>query len=144
MGFEYGHGRGPTSPANDVFEVMFQGADILSSFWQPMLKGIGRWQLEVAQLGAKQARATLELGHRVARAENPLVIGDAYRDYWSMVGGIYNEASRNIATAMVRAAPHAAVLELPVMPRARVHDTLQLLDEGRRAAPEAGLERKVA
>lgn len=126
--------RSPTSAVHDVYEVMFQAADMASAFWQPVLKGAGRWQLEMAHLAAKQTRAGLALGHRMARTTSPQGLLEAYHDYWGEIGSFYTDASRNIATALVRAVPHAAVLELPVTPRRR-HDTLDLIDDdGRRAA----------
>lgn len=119
--------RGPTSPAHDFYEVMFQAADMVSSIWQPFLKSAGRWQLEMAQLAAKQGRASMVLGQTLTRARSPDELSEAYRQYWHEVGSFYSDASRNIATALVRAAPHAAVLELPLN-RPRQHDTLRLID----------------
>ena len=127
MASEGNGARGPTSPAHDVYEVMFQGADLVSSFWQPFLKGAGRWQLEMAQLATKQTRAALGFSHTLARSRSPDQLVEAYRNYWNEVSSFYSDASRNIATALVRAAPHAAVLELPLH-KPREHDTLQLVD----------------
>lgn len=141
MSSENGLRRGPTSPAHDFYEVMFQGADLVSSFWQPMLKGVGRWQLEMAQLTAKQTRASVELGTRMTRATSVNSVLDAYSDYWSNVSGYYAEANRNISTALVRAAPHAAVLELPMTPKPRTRDSLLLIDTGNASLDH---ERKVA
>lgn len=68
MSFDTAHARGPTSLAHDFYEVMFQGVDIASSCWQPMLKAAGRWQLEVAHLAARQVRATMMLTSGVVHA----------------------------------------------------------------------------
>ena len=135
MSAEVSQFRAPTSPAHDFFQVMFQAADVVGSFWQPMLKGAGRWQLEMSHLTAKQTRAAMQLSQTALRCDSPLALMDAYRDYWLEVGNLYSDANRNIATAMVRAAPHAAVLELPLA-RPPQHDTLVIGDNGS--------ERKVA
>lgn len=127
--------RPPTSPAHDMFQVMFQTMDMVGSFWQPMLKSAGRWQLEMSQLAAKQTRATMALTQKAVRCDSPVALMEAYRDYWTEVGNLVSDANRNIATALVRAAPHAAVLELPLS-RPRTHDTLYI--------PGAADERKVA
>lgn len=132
--------RGPTSPAHDVFEVMFQAADLWSSCWLPMMKGAGRWQLEMSQLAAKQARAAMTLGQRLSRCETSDHMVDAYREYWYDVGSFYSDASRNIATALVRAAPHTAVLQMPLR-RVHTHDRMQLIDTPEQAER---YERKVA
>lgn len=133
--------RAPTSPAHDVFEVMFQAADMWNSLWQPMLKNYGRWQLEMSQLAAKQARANMALVQKVAQCRAPEHMVEAYKEFWHDTAGFYGDASRNIATALVRSAPHAAVLQLPVS-KHPVHDTLRLID-----TPSDGktdYERKVA
>jgi hypothetical protein len=67
-------------------------------------------------------------------------MADAYREYWNDVRGFYTDASRNIATALVRAAPHSAVLQLPLA-RMHTHDRMQLIDTPEHAE---GYERKVA
>ena len=128
--------RAPTTPAHDVFEVMFQAADMVGSFWQPLLKSTGRWQLEMSHLAAKQTRAAIEATHKAARCGSPVALMQVYSDYWSEVGALVSDANRNIATALVRAAPHAAVLELPLTRPRPQHDTLYI--------PGAADERKVA
>lgn len=119
--------RSPTSPAHDVFDVMFQAADLVSSYWTPMLKGVGRWQLEVSQMTVRQAQATMTLTQRLARCTRPDEVASLYREYWIEVGNHYADANRNIATALVRAAPNSSVLQLPLR-RAPSHDTLLLVD----------------
>ena len=129
--------RGPTSPAHDFYELMFQGTDTLSSYWQPYLKGFGRWQLEVAQFGARQTRAWIALSQQLAKARTPDDVTYAYREYWNNVNACFEDASRNIAAAVVRASPQNIVLEMPQPSRKRAHDTLELLDhKGKQAASE--------
>ena len=127
--------RAPTTPAHDVFDVVFHAADMVGSFWQPLLKTTGRWQLEMSHLAAKQARAAMALSQTAVRCDSPMALMQAYADYWTEVGTLVTDANRNIATALVRAAPHAAVLELPLT-RPRAHDTLFI--------PGSADERKVA
>ncbi len=133
--------RGPTSPAHDMYELMFQGTDVMSSYWQPYLKGFGRWQLEVAQFGARQTRAWIALGHRLGKASSPDDVSQAYRAYWIDVQACYEDASRNIAAAVARATPQNIVLDMPQPSRKRTHDTLELLDNKGTAS---AIERKVA
>ena len=57
-----------TSPTHDFVHMMFEGADLVSSFWQPLLKSVGRWQLEAAGLSMKQSQAGLRLAHDLARS----------------------------------------------------------------------------
>lgn len=139
MSFDVRLTRHPTSPAHDYFDLMFQGTDMISSFWQPYLKSAGRWQLELAQLAAKQTRAALELGNTLARSSRPDDVSDAFRTYWGNVHACYETAARNIGTALVKATPDAIVLSIP--PRRRPHDMLELFGL---EAEDRSHERKVA
>ena len=38
-----------------VYQALFETADMASMFWQPLLKAVGRSQLELAALQARQA-----------------------------------------------------------------------------------------
>ncbi len=119
------HARAPTSPAHDFYEVLFQGTDIVSSYWQPMLKAVGRWHLEISHLAAKQLRANMMLANNLARAGTSSSMTQAYREYWDELSHSYSEANRNIATALSRTtAGSSAVVHMP----RRSRDTLQLLD----------------
>lgn len=144
MSSETMHVRPPTSPAHDFYEVMFQGTDIVSSYWQPMLKAIGRWQLEVSHLGARQVRANMMLANSLARAGTSSAMTQAYREYWDELSQSYSEANRNITSALSRTtAESSAILHMP--PR-RSRDTLQLIDGVEVQVPDAegAYERKVA
>ena len=142
MSFGASKTKAPTSPAHDAFHLMFETADAFSLFWQPFFKGIGRWQLEVAQAGAKQSRAAIELGHRVAHATNPVDIVDAQVHYWQQVGQVYSDANQHITQALARATDMPAGIEILPVSKKRPHDTLRL--EERTGSQGYDVERKVA
>ncbi len=136
----------PTSPAHDAFLLMFATTDMVSLFWQPLLKGVGRWQLELAQAGAKQSRAAIEFGQRMTRVTNPIDLVNAQMLYWQQIGQVYSNASQNLTQALERATEPPADVEIfpvvnPVVKKRR-HDTLRLED----LSPQHGHEdqRKVA
>ncbi|MCB1483392.1 MAG: hypothetical protein KDJ17_00700 [Hyphomicrobiaceae bacterium] len=143
MSSDFTNPRGPTSPAHDFYEVLFQGADIASSFWQPALKAAGRWQLEIAHLAARQMRASMALGTDLLHAKSSSQLTSAYRNYWDELSHSYTEANRNISNAFSRPSGHATVLQMPARQR---RDTLELVDGVEREIPdgEQRLERKVA
>jgi hypothetical protein len=137
-----GNSRSPSSPAHDSFQLVFEAADTLSLYWQPLLKSIGRWQLEMAQAGAKQSRAAIALNHRLTQATNPIDVINAQVQFWMQVGQAYSDANQHITQALARAAePPAGVETLPVQKK-RKHDTLRLDDRARHHGFEP--ERKVA
>lgn len=121
--------RRTTSPTYDFFHTMFEGADLVSSFWQPGLKGLGRGQLELATLNARQSQAYLHWGRSVATATSPVDILFANLNLWQTSTSLYADAGQRISASLSVAAqpPHAfehafEVVPLPVA--RRTHDTL--------------------
>lgn len=118
--------RAPTSPTHDAFRLMFEAADMVSIYWQPFLKGIGRWQLELAQVGAKQSRAAIEFGNRLTQSTNPVDLVNAQTLYWQQVGQAYSDAGQNISQAFARASEMPAGIEIMPAQKKRAHDTMWL------------------
>ena len=105
-----------TSTTQDYFQMMFESADFYSSFWQPMLKGVGRWHLEMANLNAKHGQAALQLSRDVARSFSPVDVAQAYGSYWQTVSSQYTASSERIAasvTQTVQAPLTSEVVPLP-------------------------------
>ena len=132
----------PTSPTHDAFQLAFETADIFSLFWQPLLKGVGRWQLELAQAGAKQSRAAIEFGQRMTRVTSPIDVVNAQMLYWQQIGQVYSDANQNLTQALARATEPPAGIEILPVQKKRPHDTMRLED----LTPPRGYEdqRKVA
>jgi hypothetical protein len=118
----------PTSPAHDAFQLAFETADIFSLYWQPLLKGVGRWQLELAQAGAKQSRAAIEFGQRMTRVTNPIDVVNAQVVYWQQVGQVYSDANQSITQAIARVAEPPVGIEFLPVQKKRTHDTMRLED----------------
>ena len=120
-----------TSPAQDYFQLMFEGFDAVSSPWQPMAKGLGRWQLELAQLNAKQSRTSLAYSQRMMRCFNPLEAFSETVNFWQQLYSNFADASQQVATVAVKAAQPQLGFEVFPLPVKRARDTIVLpeLDE---------------
>ena len=132
MSGAFGHGmlvREPkTSPAQDYFQLIFEGVDAVSSPWQPMAKGLGRWQMELAQLNAKQSRMALEYNQKMMRCFNPLEAFSETVNFWQKLYTNYADASQQVATVAVKAAQPQLGFEVLPLPVKRVRDTIVLPD----------------
>jgi hypothetical protein len=129
-----------TSLYYPAFQYMFEAADMAASFWQPTLKAIGRAQLELAGLQAKQTRAFIHWAYQWSRPTGPNAILNANAQFWSTIAQEYAETAPRVAAAVETAAEAAAMPEVLQMPPKPVRDTLILLDRD-----EANVsERKVA
>lgn len=130
-----------TSLYYPFFQYMFEAADITSYFWQPVLKSIGRTQLEFAGLQARQTRALVHWSHRVMHATTPADFLAANAQLWETAVEQYVDAAPRVAAAVETAAEAVAPPTVHTLPHAtRSRDTLILLDRDGTAEPE----RKVA
>lgn len=136
-----------SSQTHDIFQMMFEGADLFSSIWQPMLKSVGRWHLEVAGLGVKHGQAALQFSRDLSRCYTAGDIASAQIRYWDSVSSQYAQSSQRLAATVARAVelPAAAeASEVVTLPRkARDRDLIVLPSESD-APATAGLDRKVA
>lgn len=123
------HAR-PASPTHDFFQLFFESADMYSGMWQPLLKSVGRWHLEVAGLGMKQAQASLQLSRDLARS---WTAGDAVAAnvrYWDAVTSHYSQSSQRLAATVQRTVEAPFVPEVVPMPSKRGHDMIVLPEAG--------------
>lgn len=142
MSFGANETRSPTSPAHDAFQLIFETADIVSLYWQPLFKSMGRWQLELGQAYAKQSRAAIEFGNSLTHATSPIDVVNAQTLYWKQVGQAYSDANQHITQAIARATETPAGIEILPAIKKRPHDTLRLDDGTPQRSYEP--ERKVA
>jgi hypothetical protein len=132
---------GNTSSYYPFYQMMFETADTASIFWQPLLKAIGRSQLELAGLQARQAQAVIHWTHQMLQPASPLDLFNANVRLWQMMTAQYADVVPRVVAAVSTATEAVAPIMLPA-PAKRSRDTLILLDRGEDAGK--GLERKVA
>ena len=145
MSGAFGYGMGvanlKTSPTQDYFQLMFEGVDTVSSPWQPLAKGVGRWHMELAQFNAKQSRTTLEYSQKMMRCYNPLEAFSETVNFWQKLCSNFAETGEHVAAVAAKATQPPLGFELLEMPVKRARDTIVLpdLDE-----PELPLRHPVA
>lgn len=114
-----------------AFEFMCESADLVSSVWQPMLKSIGRWHLEVAGLSVKQTQAALQFSRDLSRCMSPGDFASAHIRYWDSVTSQYAQSSQRLAatTARTIAQPAETSEVVPLRVKAREHDLIVIPEE---------------
>jgi hypothetical protein len=128
-----------TSAYYPIYQTVFEAVDMAASFWQPLLKAIGRSQLEFAGMQARQARAVMKWSHEILRPASPLDVINTNAQLWQAVTEQYVDVVPRVAAAVSTATRSVAPVVLP-MPAKQSRDTLLLLD--RNEGDET--ERKVA
>lgn len=132
---------------HDMFQLMCEGADLVSSVWQPLLKSVGRWNLEVAGLGVKQTQAALQLSSDLARCRTPGDIASANIRYWESMTSQFAVSSQRLATTAARSVTRPATAEAtdPVQLRFQARDRdLIVIPEQSDGTTAPSLDRKVA
>lgn len=128
------------SPYHDFFQIFFESADIVSAFWQPVMKSIGRQQLELANLSARQGQSMLQFVRNVSTAPSPAGVATATQHFWQSMADEYVQSTRKLASVVTDAAHQSATSEVLALPVLRRRDVMSVYP----ADSQAMDERKVA
>lgn len=116
--------RDTTSFYKDYFEMAFEATDILSVWWQPFLKGVGRTHLELASLQSKNAQAMLQWGRQVATARQPGDVIAANLELNRAIASNCKDAMPRVSVALTKAAEPVTAFELLPLPVKRTRDAM--------------------
>mgnify|MGYP000002786836 CR=1 FL=1 len=116
--------RDTSSFYKDYFDMAFEAADMLSIWWQPFLKGVGRTHLELAGLQSRNAQAMLQWGRQVATARQPGDVITANLELTRAIASNCNDAMPRVSVALTKAAEPVAVFELLPLPIKRTRDSM--------------------
>jgi hypothetical protein len=130
------------SPTHDYFLMMFEGADVYTALWQPLLKSVGRWHLEVAGLGVKQGQAALQLSRDLSRSWTPADAYAANIRFWETTSSLCAMSSQRLAATVVQAVDAPVMSDVVPLPVKRGHDTMVL--PGSETSGDLAPARKVA
>jgi hypothetical protein len=76
--------------------------------YEPVLKGIGRWNLELVGLATRRTRAWLEIPQHLGQCKSPTDLLNAQMRFWQSAAADYAEVSHKLAAAIGASAvvPH--------------------------------------
>ena len=117
-----------TSGYYPYFQNMFDAADVVSTFWQPVLKAVGRTQLEFATLQAQQFQAALHWTQQIMLPRTPVDVVNANAQLCSAIFGQCMSAFPRVVAAVATASGTVAPVVVRQQSAKRPHDTLILLD----------------
>lgn len=104
-------------PYRDMAQFGFGLTDVVSAFWQPMLKGIGRFHLEAASLAASNTQAAFAYSRAASRAMTPVDHANAYREYIETLAANFNRSMPRVSGAISQATDTQTALEVITFPR---------------------------
>lgn len=95
-----GEHRDPRSgPAGGLSQAQFGGFDALAKGYEPALRGVSRWNLEVFGLATRRTQAWMEIPVRLSQCRTTLDVFNAQLQFWQSAAHDYAEGSRKLAMA---------------------------------------------
>ena len=85
------------------FDMYFKGLESLGQGMGPM-KGLARWQLEVAGFANRRVQAYMEIPTRLSRCRTPQDLMNEQTRFWQTSFQQYQESSRRIMDAWAQVA----------------------------------------
>src|SRR5262249_18996112 len=79
--------------------VYFGGLDNMVKGYEPALKGVGRWNLELTGLMARRAQAWFEVSARLSRCKTPVDVYNENMRFWQAAGADYADGWHRLAAA---------------------------------------------
>ncbi len=135
--------RANTAMYKDFFELAFEATDLMSVWWQPVLKGLGRTHLELAGLQSRNLQAAMAWGRAVSTARQPDAVFRANAAFCSAVVAHYQDAVPRVSVALNTATEPVAGFQLLALPVKRSRDEL-VIAEPQLAEPLAAVQNDTA
>ena len=92
-------------PFVNLSQTYCNGLDVLAKGYEPVLKGVGRWNLEVMGFMTRRARAWLEIPARVSQCKTPQDLAREQLQFWQTATRDYSEGVQRLTVAVSALAP---------------------------------------
>jgi Phasin protein len=86
-------------PLGHLSQAYFGGLDVMVKGYEPALKGVGRWNLELMGFMARRVRAWLEIPGELGQCKSPVEVFKAQTKFWQGASADYAEAARRLTAA---------------------------------------------
>jgi hypothetical protein len=86
-------------PLGNLSQAYFGTLDQAIKRCEPVLKGLGRWNLEVLALTSKRTREWLDIPARLTRCKSPADLVNEQMRFWQTAASQYADASHRLAAA---------------------------------------------
>jgi len=86
-------------PLGNLSQTYFGGLDTMVKGYEPVLKGVGRWNLEVLGFMARRTHAWLEVSSRLSQCKTPVDAFNEQAKFWQAAVADYSEGSKRLVSA---------------------------------------------
>ena len=87
-------------PWGNLSQAYFGTLDQIAKGFEPALKGVGRWNLELLALTTKRSREWMEMPSRLAGCKSPVDVVSQQMRFWQTAAAQYSEASHRMVAAL--------------------------------------------
>ena len=88
-----------SGPFGNLSEAYSKNLDVAARGFEPFLRGVGRWNLEVLGLATRRARAWAEMPARLGQCRTPQDLVREQLQFWQTVSHDYVEAAQKLSVA---------------------------------------------
>ena len=126
-------------PLGNLSQTYFGGLDMMVKGYEPALKSVSRWNLELFGLMARRAQAWLEVSSRLSHCKTPVEVLSEQGKFWQAAAADYVDSSKRLAAAW------SACATMPKLNgSAQPRDYITFPEPQESAAPAKRGERKAA
>jgi hypothetical protein len=93
-----------SGPLGNFSQAYFGGLDTMVKSYEPALKGVSRWNLELAGLMARRAQAWLAIPSLLTQCKTPVDIFNAQGKFWQAAASDYADGSKRLTAVFSSAA----------------------------------------
>ena len=86
-------------PLGNLSQAYFGGLDMMMKGYEPALKGVGRWNLELMAFMARRTRAWLELASQLSQCKTPVDVLKEQAKFWQAASADYVAAAKRLTAA---------------------------------------------
>jgi hypothetical protein len=87
-------------PLGNLSQAYFGGLDTMVKSYEPALKGVSRWNLELAGLMARRAQAWLAIPNLLTQCKTPVDVFNAQGKFWQAAAADYADGSKRLTAAL--------------------------------------------
>lgn len=126
MGTATAPGAIAPSPTLDFYKGAFECMDFFMSFWQPALKGIGRTQLQLAQVAAQNAQSVVRWTAELSASRTLSDVVTANIKCCDAIFEQQKDSLEKLTSAMARVVELPPALDVAAPPAVRPRDVLEI------------------
>jgi hypothetical protein len=86
-------------PLGNLSQTYFGSLDMMAKGYEPALKGVGRWNLELLGFMARRAQAWLEIPSRLSQCKTPVDVFNEQGRFWQAAQADYADGSKRLMSA---------------------------------------------